>query len=243
MLAIQYIKQVEQLIEQCKQQVHSIDEGAGLIADAIKQDGVLHVFGCGHSQMYAEEIFYRAGGLVPVNPILESSLSLRPTAPKSTWFERLEGYASLIWEHQETHPGEVVLIASTSGRNAVPVEMALEAKKRGLSVIALTSSLFSLGVKSRHASGKKLLNIADVVLDSKAPKGDAVMELEGLQAKFGPVSSIIGFTLLQALIVETVNKLVQAGLTPPVWVSSNLDEGDAINREYIKAYKKRITCL
>ena len=92
--------------------------------------------------MYAEEVFYRAGGLVPVNPILEPSLSLRPSAPKSTWFERLEGYAALIWENEETRPGEVVLIASTSGRNAVPIEMALEAKKRGMFVIALTSVSF-----------------------------------------------------------------------------------------------------
>ena len=131
MLAIQFIEKVQEFIEHCKSQSAAIDEGAKLIADAIKEDGVFHVFGCGHSQMYAEEVFYRAGGLVPVNPILEPSLSLRPSAPKSTWFERLEGYASLIWDNEETRPGEVVLIASTSGRNAVPIEMALEAKKEG----------------------------------------------------------------------------------------------------------------
>ena len=243
MLAIQYIEKVQEFIEHCKSQSAAIDEGAKLIANAIKEDGVLHVFGCGHSQMYAEEVFYRAGGLVPVNPILEPSLSLRPSAPKSTWFERLEGYASLILDNEETHPGEVVLIASTSGRNAVPIEMALEAKKRGMFVIALTSSLFSEGVESRHPSGKKLHDIADVVLDGKAPKGDAIMELPSLDTKFGPISSVVGFTLIQALIVEVVNKLVQDGVTPPIWVSSNLDEGDAINREHIKAYKKRITCL
>lgn len=243
MLAIQYIEKVEQLIKQCKEQMGKINEGAQLIAHSIKRDGVLHVFGCGHSQMYAEEIFYRAGGLVPVNPILEPSLSLRPSAPKSTWFERLEGYASLIWDNEETRPEEVVLIASTSGRNAVPVEMALEAKKRGLFVIALTSSLFSEGVESRHPSGKKLLDIADVVLDGKAPKGDAVMAFAPLKVKFGPVSSVVGFTLIQALIVEVVYKLAQEGVKPPIWVSSNLDEGDAINRAHINAYKKRITCL
>ena len=98
-------------------------------------------------------------------------------------------------------------------------------------------------MESRHPSGKKLHDIADVVLDGKAPKGDAIMELPSLETKFGPISSVVGFTLIQALIVEVVNKLVQDGITPPIWVSSNLDEGDAINREYIKAYKKRITCL
>ncbi|MBS4207870.1 SIS domain-containing protein [Bacillus sp. FJAT-50079] len=243
MLAIRYIEKVQQLIEQCKSQSEAITEGAKLISNAIKDDGVFHVFGCGHSQMYAEEIFYRAGGLVPVNPILEPSLSLRPSAPKSTWFERLEGYASLIWDNEETRPGEVVLIASTSGRNAVPIEMAFEAKKRGMFVIALTSSFFSEGVESRHPSGKKLQDVADVILDGKAPKGDAVMELPALGPKFGPVSSVVGFTLIQALVVEVVDKLVHEGIAPPIWVSSNLDEGDAVNREHIKAYKKRITCL
>lgn len=243
MLAIQYIEKVQQLIEECKSQSGTINEGAKLIAHSIKNNGVLHVFGCGHSQMYAEEIFYRAGGLVPVNPILEPSLSLRPSAPKSTWFERLEGYASLIWDNLETHPEEVVLIASTSGRNAVPVEMAMEAKKRGLYVIALTSSYFSEGVEPRHPSGKKLHDIADLVLDGKAPKGDAIIELPSLEAKFGPVSSVVGFTLIQALVVEVVNKLVEDGVKPPIWVSSNLDEGDSINRKYIQEYKNRITCL
>jgi len=243
MLAIHFIEKVEKLIEQTKSQGPMIEKGAELIANSIKNDGVLHVFGCGHSQMYAEEIFYRAGGLVPVNPILEPSLSLRPSAPKSTWFERLEGYAAIILDNQEVRSDEVILIASTSGRNAVPVEMALEAKKRGLFVIALSSSYFSEGVESRHPSGKKLIDIADVVLDGNAPKGDAVMELTDIQTKFGPVSSIVGFTLIQALIVEVVNKLVQDGVTPPIWVSSNVDGGDEINREHIKKFKKRISCL
>ena len=183
MLAIQYIQRVERSIDQCKGQADSIDKGARRSPTRSSGDGVLQVFGCGHSQMYAEEIFYRAGGLVPVNPILEPSLSLRPTAPKSTWFERLEGYASLIWEHEEAHPGEVVLIASTSGRNAVPVEMAMEAKKRGLSVIALTSSLFSREVAPRHPGGKKLMDINRMSSSTARCPGGRSMEAPGARGE------------------------------------------------------------
>lgn len=244
MLGLTFIEKIETLIKEVKEtQVDSIKQAAGLIADAIEKDGLLHVFGCGHSQMYAEEVFYRAGGLVAVNAILEPSLSLRPEAPKSTWFERVSGYAKVILENEKTKPGDVLFIASTSGRNSVPIEMALEAKERGLKVVALTSGEFTNNVTSRHSSGKKLMDIADVVLDNCGVNGDAIMEVDNYPVKFGPTSSILGFTILQAVIVESVSELLQRGVQPPVWVSSNLDKGDSINKEYIQKYKDRIKCL
>lgn len=244
MLAEAYVNRIMELMQTAKEtQMEAVRQGAKLVADAVSQDGVLHVFGCGHSQMYAEEVFYRAGGLVPVNAILEPALSLRPEAPKSTWFERIEGYAEIVLEHERISQGDVILIASTSGRNAVPVEMALEAKKRGMYVIALTSLQFTNDVTSRHPSGKKLIDIADVVLDNCGVSGDAIMERDDLPAKFGPTSSVLGFTLLQSLIVQTVEELCERGVQPPIWVSSNLDKGDAINAEYIRRYKDRIKCL
>jgi uncharacterized phosphosugar-binding protein len=244
MLAEVYIKQIMEMIQTAQDtQMEAVRVGAKLVADAVERDGLLHVFGCGHSQMYAEEVFYRAGGLVPVNAILEPALSLRPEAPKSTWFERIEGYAQIVLEHERISPGDVMLIASTSGRNAVPVEMAIAAKERGMYVIALTSLQFTNDVTSRHPSGKKLIDLADIVLDNCGVSGDAIMEREGLPAKFGPTSSVIGFTLLQSLIVQTVEELCDRGVQPPIWVSSNLDKGDAINAEYIRRYKDRIKCL
>jgi len=107
----------------------------------------------------------------------------------------------------------------------------------------LLSEDFARSVTSRHPSGKKTYDFADVVLDNCGVAGDAVMELEGLGAKFGPTSSVIGFTILQAVIVEAVSLLVQDGVRPPIWVSSNLDKGDEINKEYIAEYRKRIRCL
>ena len=244
MLGLTFIEKIETLLTTVKEtQADSIKQAASLIADAIENDGLLHVFGCGHSQMYAEEVFYRAGGLVSVNAILEPTLSLRPEAPKSTWFERVSGYAKVILENEKTKPGDVLFIASTSGRNSVPIEMALEAKEKGLKVVALTSSEFTNNVTSRHSSGKKLIDIVDVVLDNCGVNGDAIMEVDHFPVKFGPTSSILGFTILQAVIVETVNELLQRGIHPPVWVSSNLDKGDSINKEYIQKYKDRIKCL
>lgn len=244
MMALNYIKEIEENIERIKDtQIESIEKAAYLIKESLKNKGVLHVFGCGHSQMYAEEVFYRAGGLVPVNAILEPALSLRPEAPKSTWFERLEGYAQKILENESTNKGDVMVIASTSGRNAVPVEMALEAKKQGITVVALTSGEFTNSVTSRHESGKKLIDIADVVLDNCGVSGDAVLEVEGFATRFGPTSSVIGFMILQSVIAEATSNLINEGEDPSIWVSSNLDKGDEINKNHIKNYKSKIKCL
>jgi uncharacterized phosphosugar-binding protein len=244
MLGQQFIGKISEIMEEMKNtQWEQIEKAAVHVANAIEKDGLLHVFGCGHSQMYAEEVFYRAGGLVPVNAILEPSLSLRPEAPKSTWFERIHGYAKVVLDNEVVKPGDVMLIASTSGRNAVPVEMAMEAKSRGLIVVALTSRRFTDDVTSRHPSGKKLIDLADVILDNCGVSGDAIMEAEGFPVRFGPTSSIIGFTMIQAMIVQTVEELLSRGFHPPVWVSSNLDKGDEINRDYIREYKHRIKCL
>lgn len=244
MLGLDYINKIESTIQTIKKtQMEAIESAAEIITDSFKNGGIFHVFGCGHSQMYAEEVFYRAGGLVRVNAILEPSLSLRPQAPKSTYFERQEGYANQILKGEKIKEGDVLFIASTSGRNAVPIEMALGAQERGLKVIALTSKAFTDDVESRHPSGKKLIDIADVVLDNCGVSGDAVMEVEGFEPKFGPTSSIAGFTILQSMIVEVVGRLLDEGVEPEVWVSSNLDKGDEINKHYIKKYSDTITCL
>lgn len=244
MKALEYLNKVEIILKEVKgSQLQAIQQAAELVAHTIEGSGLLHVFGCGHSQMYAEELFYRAGGLVPVNAILEPALSLRPEAPKSTWFERCPDYGKEILKNEPAQPGDTLLIASTSGRNAVPIDAALQAKDMGLKVIALTSMAFTRSVKSRHASGKLLYELADVVLDNCGVSGDAVIGFEGIPFKAGPTSTVIGCAILQAVIVEAIEKLVARGITPPVWVSSNLDQGDQINSRYIKEYRRRVKCL
>lgn len=221
----------------------NIIQAANIIKESIKNDGVLHVFGCGHSQMYAMELFYRAGGLVPVNAILSPPLSLAPSAPLSTFSERQEGLAKIILDGENVQQQDVMLIVSTSGRNAVPIEMAIEAKKKGLQIIALTSLSFSKEVESRYKNGEKLYQLADIVLDNHGEPGDAIMETPGLKSKFGSTSSIIGFTILQSIVVQVIENLAKDGVEPPIYVSSNLDKGDQINKRFIEKYRNRITCL
>lgn len=244
MLFENYFAEIDTLLNKVSEkESDNISDAAKMIEESIKNDGVLHVFGCGHSQMYAMELFYRAGGLVPVNAILPPSLSLAPSAPLSTFSERQEGLAKLILDEEVVKPQDVMLIVSTSGRNPVPVEMAVESKKKGMKVIALTSLSFSKEVNSRDKEDKKLYQLADVVLDNHGEPGDAIMETPGVESKFGSTSSIIGFTILQSIIVQVIENLSQAGVEPPIYVSSNLDKGDSINKEHIENYRHRLSCL
>lgn len=238
---LQVIRDILAKVEET--QASSIEEAARLVTESLKKGGLLHVFGCGHSQMYGMELFYRAGGLVPVNAILTPALSLEPKAPLSTFGERQEGLAKTILDNEDISQGDVMIVVSTSARNAVPIEMAMEAKQRGLKVIALISKNFADSVTSRHSSGTKVHDHADVVLDNCGDSGDAAMAIEGLESRFGPTSSIIGFSILQAIVVQAVDNLVKDGVNPPIWVSSNLDKGDLINKNYINQYRSRVGCL
>lgn len=244
MLYEEYLKKVQEVLAKAvATQGKAIEQAAVYVSDSINSGGLFHVFGCGHSQMYAMEVFYRAGGLVPVNAILTPALALAPCAPLSTFGERIPELAGAILKNEPVKSGDTLLIASTSARNNVPIEMAIEAKKLGVKIILLYSSEFAKSVGSRHKSGKCAAEYADVLLDNCGISGDAIMSIEGMDAKFGPTSSVIGFALLQAVIVQTVEFLVQKGYQPPVWVSSNLEQGDAINRRYIEKYKQVITNL
>ncbi len=244
MLYKEYFNEIRTLLDEVEgSQSEQMVATAKLISDSIKEDGVLHVFGCGHSQMYAMEVFYRAGGLVPVNAILTPAISLEPKAPLSTQGERQVGLAKAILDNENVKENDVLIIASTSGRNAVPIEIAMEAKARGMKVVTLTSYEFTMNVTSRHESGLKTYELSDVVLDNCGVLGDAIFELEGVDAKFAPTSSVIGFTILQAIMAQVVENLVAVGYNPPIWVSANTDAGDAINKGYIERYRNRISCL
>lgn len=244
MLYKEYFNKVNEILGKAiYTQGPAIEEAAGYITDALAGGGLFHVFGCGHSQMYAMEVFYRAGGLVPVNAILTPALSLSPCAPLSTAGERIPDYGNVILQNEPVNPGDALLIASTSARNNVTVDMAIEAKKLGLKLILLYSSEFADSVTSRHPSGKKVTDYADVLIDNCGVSGDAIMDLPGIPEKFGPTSSVVGFALLQAIMVQTVENLFNKGITPPIWVSGNLDRGDETNRDYMKKYASRITNL
>jgi len=233
-------KQLQNVLDSQREKILSAAE---IIADSLLNRGLLHVFGTGHTMMIAEEIFYRAGELVPVNAMLDPGVSVREGATKSTQMERLEGYAKIILDNYDTNKGEAIIIASNSGINNVPIEMAIEAKKRGLKVIVLTSIAFSKSVASRHAGGKRLLEIADLVIDNLVPPGDAIIQMKGMPQKIGPISTIVNDAIIHAIIIKVAENMLRKGVTPPVWMSANLEKGDEFNAKYIKQYKGKIKHL
>lgn len=222
-------------------QVEPINQAAALLVDAIVQNRTIYSFGASHSFIMTEELVYRTGGLMLINPIYPHGMNLfiRPIAFTSR-MERLLGYGAELLNSVTITTNDVLLISSTSGRNAIVIDMAMEAKKRGITVIGITSLDYTNSVSSRHPSGKKLIDFCDVVIDNCAPAGDAVVEIEGFQQKVSPLSTVTGCAIVNALVAEIVARLVQQGVTPPVYISANLDNGDEHNARLLEENKHRI---
>lgn len=235
--AKRYLEHVASILQTTMDtQEEALVQAAKLVSTSCQKGGRFYVFGSGHSHMVAEELYIRAGGLAYVKAILPPELMLHEMPNKSTYLERLEGYAQAMIKLYKVDEKDTIMIISNSGRNPVPVEMAIEAKKVGCAVIAMTSLAHSKHTTSRDASGKKLYEIADVVLDNGACKGDAGFYIEGFDIPTGPTSDTIGIALAQALISESIDQLVQAGMQPPVFKSSNVDGADAYNDALFDQY-------
>jgi len=219
-----------------------LEVAADRIAAALLADRYLYAFGTGHSHLLAEEIFYRAGGLVRACAILDPPLMLHESASASSRREQESGVASALLDRYPLTTGDVLVIASNSGRNAVPIEMALTARERGIGTIAITSLEHSRAFPSRHPSGKRLFEVADVVLDNAGIPGDAALELPGLPRKIGPTSTLIGAFLLNAVVVRAIEQAVAAGHAPEVYASSNADV-PGWNESLISKYRSRIRHL
>lgn len=223
-------------------QREGVQRAADLIAGALRADGVVHAFGTGHSEALAMEIAGRAGGLVPTNRIALRDVVLYGGEPASVLgptLERDPGVARRLYDLVPVHPQDVFVLASNSGVNGAVVEFASLVKQRGHGLIAITSAQHSARVDSRHPSGHKLADFADVVLDNGAPYGDATLPLPGGGA-VGAVSSITAALLAQQIVVEVVRRLLEAGETPPVYLSANIPAGDAHNSALESRYAGRI---
>jgi len=222
-------------------QTETIDQVTTLIADAIERKSNVFVFGCSHAGILAEEVFYRTGGLVTVNPIFFPGfmLNTRPITMTSK-LERLPGLAKIIIDENHVKKDDVLLIHSVSGRNTVPVEMAEYCRKLGVHTVAITSLAYSQSVTSRAPSGKHLFEACDLVLDNCGVPGDAAMKLDGLPEAIGPTSTAVGAALMNGLVIESVEKLIARGIVPPVFMSANLDGGDAHNRKIFDEYADNI---
>ncbi|MHA1596401.1 MAG: sugar isomerase domain-containing protein [Candidatus Asgardarchaeia archaeon] len=233
----EYRKKVLELINKVyEEEMDNIEKAAELISESFAKGKKLYVFGTGHSMILAMEIFYRAGGLVPVYPLLDLSVSGYNGALKSTYLERLPGYGPLLLDYYSPEEGSVLIIVSNSGKNSVPVEMAIEARKRGVKVVSLTSVEYSKSVPPKNPAGKRLYEVSDVVIDNKVPKGDAAVFIEELKQSTAPVSTILNAYILQNIVLLTILKLIEKGIKPEVWISANVPGGDEFNRRYIEKY-------
>ena len=238
-----YFQQIQDLLERVQNtQQEPIQKAVDAVCETLAQGGMVYAFGTGHSHMLAEELFYRAGGLVKIYPILDEALMLHVGAARSSRIERLPGYAATLLDNGIA-PGEkdTFFIFSNSGRNAVPLEMALEVKKRGAKVICITNLAQSSQAVSRHSFGLRLFEISDIVIDNCGAVGDAAISLG--EYRCGPTSTVIGAAILQAIVCGVVDRLQQQGGTPEVFCSSNMDGGDAVNEQWIRQYRKEIPML
>ena len=240
-----YITELQALLERIKLEQSSAIAAAGrLVADTLVGDGVIHTFGTGHSHLIADEAFFRAGGIAAINPILHERLVFLRGALESTRAERVSGFAKILIEQERIGPNDVAILISNSGRNNVPVEMALEMKTRGVKVIAITSIAQSRSSVPLHSSGKRLFELADVTIDNCVPPGDALLTLPGLASRVGPSSTVAGAAIINSLIIEAVAETLRRGHEAPVLPSANIDgvtEGQL--KELLVRYQGRIRYL
>ena len=239
-----YLKNIIDLLEKLEStQEEVIEQVSAVCADRIYNGGLLYFFGTGHSHMVCEEPFYRAGGLACVYPILDTDLMLHEGASKSSGYERLEGLGNIVIANTGLGKDDILFIASNSGRNCAVIDAALEAKKRGAITVAITSMNHTTQVSSRHSSGLNLYQVCDYVLDNGGVAGDASVQLPGLSHNIAPTSSVIDLTLVNLIMVNTVERMLEKGMNPPLFMSSNSDGGDKANKSVLEVYRERIPSL
>ena len=191
------------------------------IADNIKNDKLIHTFGTGHSHMIGIELFVRAGGLGNVDAILDANVLTSAGARRSGDLEKISGLSDVIFNNYTIETGDMMIICSNSGRNAMPIEMALRCKKEGVFTVAVTNLEQSKQSISRHHSGKKLYECVDLVLDNCVPFGDALVDIDGI--KTGPGSSITSMFILNTAVSEAIRICKEEGIDVQVFQSQNVD--------------------
>jgi uncharacterized phosphosugar-binding protein len=245
----QYLhKVIDHLQRLHEEEAGEIRKAARVVADHVKEDKLVYAYGPGgHSNLGAQEIFFRAGGLMHVSAILDEGTLLSGGALRSMAVERTPGYGKIVIDDYGLAEGDLLILINAYGINAATIDAALEAKRRGVKTIGVTSVGHALATPpdhpARHPTKQNLHDLVDIVLDSKIEVGDAVVEITGLDQRVAAMSTFANAYLLNALIAETVDLLVREGIEPPIWMSGNATGGDEANARFIQRFKGRIKKL
>lgn len=238
----EYFNGIYKILNEVEQkEKENIEKATEIFVEAIEKKHSIFVFGASHAGILSQELYYRAGGLMLINPIFAKELMLdnEPITHTSS-MEKLVGYGKALAKKTPFTEKDVLLIHSVSGRNPVIIDMAISAKEKGVKIIGLTNLKYSHKVESRHPSNKKLYDLCDVVIDNHGDIGDAMIQIKNKQ-KVGPSSTVIGATILNEIIVETVKRLIKNGMkNPPIFYSANLDGGYKKNARLMRQYEGEI---
>ena len=231
----EYLERITGLLARIeREESAALAAASDAVADVICRDGLVHIFGCGHSHLAALDAFYRAGGLACVSPVLDEDLMLHDGAAKSSRMEKTPGIAPEVFRRHGAKPGDLFVVVSASGKNAAPVEMLRSAKAAGVRTVAVASSAY-------RAHGGVLLDEADIPIDCKVPHGDAVVEVG--DAKMGGLSTYASLFIVNTILIEGARKALARGVTPPVYVSGNVEGGTARNVALEERYFGRVKRL
>jgi uncharacterized phosphosugar-binding protein len=251
--ASQYLAAAREAIDAIERtQLDPIRQAASRFAGSIVKGRLVHVFGTGHSRMAVEEMFPRYGSFPGFHPIVELSMTFHNPVVgangqrQAMFLENVQGFGPVLWRNFVTSPDDCLLAISTSGCNAVTVDVALEAKRLGMFVVALTAVAHSKASSPRHESGRKLHEVADLVLDQQAPPGDASVWIKGLETPVSPLSSVTGCVVVNLIKAEVARLLTEAGQPPKVLTAAchiGADRAGELFESTYDDYRRRVGVL
>ena len=239
----QYMDKVTEILKIVRENESGvIQEAIDLMTEANLNKQSVFIFGASHAGILMEEMYYRAGGMMTINPIFGREVMLdRSPITFTSQMERLEGYGTSLASTVDFKENDVLILHSVSGRNPIIIDIAIAAREKGVKLIGLTNVSYSKSVTSRHSSGKRLFEVVDIVIDNHGDIGDACCDIKGIEQKVGASSTVVGASIYYTIIVETCQKLVDSGVKyPPIFYSANLDGGDQLNQDLYEQYKESI---
>lgn len=241
MSADQYQKKIGEVLDRIwKTQSENIRQAGKMMGESVAKGGLVHLFGSGHSVLPVQDVFPRYGSYPVFHPLMDARLMWQNVigsggAKGLLWLERQEGYAKVLFENEPVRAGDVMVVFSHGGTNAAGIEVAMEARQRGLRVVVITSMDNQRIARASHSSGRKLSELGDIVIDNCVPAQDALVDIDGWKAPVAAGSTVAFVTIAMAIVAEVASELAKRGMTPPVFVSPNVAGIPADNNQNVFA--------